>query len=164
MLSCVQLFCDPLGPVAHQASLSMGFPRQDTEVGCHFLFQGIFPTQGLNSHLLLGRCGCVYQWFSSNLGCFQPGIFKYFFCFFLFPLIWYFFCTHVGVLNSISQALFIFPYSSFSLFFNLHNLYHFIFKFTISSANLNLLLSHSIEFLILLICNSQLQNFHLVTF
>ena len=69
--------------VAHQASLSMGFPRQDTEVGCPFLFQGIFPTQGLNSHLLLGRCGCVYQWFSSNLGCFQPGIFKYFFCFFL---------------------------------------------------------------------------------
>lgn len=64
----------------------------------------------------------------------------------------------------VSQALFIFPYSSFSVFFNLHNLYQFIFKFTDSSANSNLLLSHSIEFLILLICNSQLQNFHLVTF
>lgn len=75
-----------------------------------------------------------------------------------------FFYTYVGVLNSVSQALFIFPYSSFSVFFNLHNLYQFIFKFTDSSANSNLLLSHSIEFLILLICNSQLQNFHLVTF
>ena len=31
--------------VAHQATLSMGFPRQDTGVGCHFLLQGIFLTQ-----------------------------------------------------------------------------------------------------------------------
>ena len=30
----------------------MGFSRQDTGVGCHFLLQGIFPTQGLNSCLL----------------------------------------------------------------------------------------------------------------
>ena len=29
----------------------MGFFRQDTEVGCHALLQGIFPTQGQNSHL-----------------------------------------------------------------------------------------------------------------
>ena len=38
--------------VACQAPLSMGFSRQDTGVGCHFLLQGIFPTQGLNSCLL----------------------------------------------------------------------------------------------------------------
>ena len=31
--------------VVCQASLSMGFSRQDTGVGCHFLLQGIFPTQ-----------------------------------------------------------------------------------------------------------------------
>ena len=37
--------------VAPQAPLSMGFPRQDTGVGCHFLLQGIFPTQGLNPGL-----------------------------------------------------------------------------------------------------------------
>ena len=29
------------------------FPGKNTGVGCHFLLQGIFPTQGLNPHLLL---------------------------------------------------------------------------------------------------------------
>ena len=38
--------------VARQAPLSMGFFRQETGVGCHFLLQGIFLTQGLNPHLL----------------------------------------------------------------------------------------------------------------
>ena len=28
------------------------FPSKSPGVGCHFLLQGIFPTQGLNSHLL----------------------------------------------------------------------------------------------------------------
>ena len=36
--------------IAHQAALSMGFPRQ--EYCCHFLLQGIFPTQGSNPCLL----------------------------------------------------------------------------------------------------------------
>ena len=35
-----------------QARLSMGFSR-NTGVGCHFLLQGIFNTQGLNPLLLL---------------------------------------------------------------------------------------------------------------
>ena len=30
----------------------MGLSRQEYGVGCHFLLQGIFPTQGLNPHLL----------------------------------------------------------------------------------------------------------------
>ena len=34
--------------VAHQAPLSMGFSRQQYYSGCHFLLQGIFPTQGLH--------------------------------------------------------------------------------------------------------------------
>ena len=38
--------------VARRAPLSMGFPRQDTEVGYHSLLQRIFPTQGLNLGLL----------------------------------------------------------------------------------------------------------------
>ena len=38
---------------AHQAPLSMGFPRKYTGLGCHFLSQGIFPAQGLNPCLLL---------------------------------------------------------------------------------------------------------------
>ena len=44
---CVRLFAT-LWTVARQASLSMGFSRQNTGVGSHTLFQGIFPTQGLN--------------------------------------------------------------------------------------------------------------------
>ena len=29
-----------------------GFPGKNTRMRCHFLLQGIFPTQGLNLHLL----------------------------------------------------------------------------------------------------------------
>ena len=43
--------------VACQAPLSMGFSRQHIEVGCHFLLQGIFPTQASNLHLL-----CFLHW------------------------------------------------------------------------------------------------------
>ena len=39
--------------VACQAPLSMGFSGKNTGVGCHFLFQGIFPTQGSNPGLPL---------------------------------------------------------------------------------------------------------------
>ena len=38
--------------VARQAPLSMGFSRKNTAVGCHFLLQGNFPTQGSNLCLL----------------------------------------------------------------------------------------------------------------
>ena len=31
------------------------FPGKNPGVGCHFRLQGIFLTQGSNSHLLLGR-------------------------------------------------------------------------------------------------------------
>ena len=34
--------------LARQAPLSVGFSSKDTGVGCHFLLQGIFQTQGLN--------------------------------------------------------------------------------------------------------------------
>ena len=47
--SCPTL-CDPQ-TAARQAPLSMGLPRQDTGVACHFLVQGIFPIQGWNPHL-----------------------------------------------------------------------------------------------------------------
>ena len=50
-LSHVQLFVT-LWTVALQAPLSMGFSRKNTEVGCHALLQGIFPTQGLNPYLI----------------------------------------------------------------------------------------------------------------
>ena len=52
-----KLYLTPANPwtVAHQVSLSTGFPRKDSGVGCYFLLQGIFPTQGSNLGLLLGR-------------------------------------------------------------------------------------------------------------
>ena len=48
--SRVPLFATPWA-VAYQAPPSMGFSRQEAGVGCHFLLQGIFPTQGSNSGL-----------------------------------------------------------------------------------------------------------------
>ena len=50
-LSHVQLFATPW-TVAYQAPQSMGFPGKSTGVGCHFLLQGIIPTQGSNLGLL----------------------------------------------------------------------------------------------------------------
>ena len=45
MLSCIQLFVT-LWNVAHQVPCSWDSPGKNTGVGCHFLLQGIFPTQG----------------------------------------------------------------------------------------------------------------------
>ena len=42
--------------VARQAPLSMGFSRQNTELDCHALLQGIFPTQGFN------KCSSLRLW------------------------------------------------------------------------------------------------------
>ena len=53
--SCLTL-CDPMD-CRPPASEAMEFPRQDTWVGCHFLLQEIFPTQGSNHHLL-----CLLHW------------------------------------------------------------------------------------------------------
>ena len=50
LLSRVRLFA-ALWIVAHQAPPPMGFSRQDTGVGCHFLLKGIFPTRELNPGL-----------------------------------------------------------------------------------------------------------------
>ena len=46
LLSCVQLFVMPW-TVAHQATLSMGFPGKNTGVGCHVLLLGNLPDPGL---------------------------------------------------------------------------------------------------------------------
>ena len=48
---CDPLDCSPLGSSVH------GIFRKNTGVGCHFLPQGIFPTQGSNLHLL-----CLLHW------------------------------------------------------------------------------------------------------
>ena len=56
MVSHVWLFATPW-TVAHQASLSMNFSRQEYWSGCHFLLQGIFLTQGSKPHLV-----CLLHW------------------------------------------------------------------------------------------------------
>ena len=44
------------------------FPGKVTGVGCHFFFQGIFPTQGLNPCLL-----CLLHWQADSLPLAPPG-------------------------------------------------------------------------------------------
>ena len=48
--SCPTLWT--LWAITHQAPLSIDSPGKNTGVGCHFLLQGIFPTQGWNPSLL----------------------------------------------------------------------------------------------------------------
>ena len=50
-LSDAQVFEIPW-TVGCQAPLSMDFPGNNTGVGCHFLLQGVFPTQGSDPYLL----------------------------------------------------------------------------------------------------------------
>ena len=61
--SCLTL-CYPW-TVAHQAPLSMGFSGKNIGVGCHFLLQGIFLTQGLDLSLL--------HWQADSLPLASPG-------------------------------------------------------------------------------------------
>ena len=53
---------------SHQASLSMGFSRQEYWPGSHSLLQGIFPTQGSNPGLL-----CLLYWQVGSLLLAPPG-------------------------------------------------------------------------------------------
>ena len=56
--SCLTLW---LCPVAHRLPCSWDFPVKKTGMCCHFLLQGIFPSQGSNSHLLHCR-QILYHW------------------------------------------------------------------------------------------------------
>ena len=49
---CPTLSCATPWIVAHQAPLSMGFPSKNTGMGCYFLLQVIFLTEGSNLCLL----------------------------------------------------------------------------------------------------------------
>ena len=49
--SCLTL-CDPIDCNSPGSSVHGIFPGMNTEVACHFLLQGIFPTQGSNLGLL----------------------------------------------------------------------------------------------------------------
>ena len=64
--SCPTL-CDPM-KCSLPGSLSIRFSSQEYGVGCHALFQGIFPSQGSNPHLL-----CLLYWQESSLLLAPPG-------------------------------------------------------------------------------------------
>ena len=59
---CLTPFAIPW-PITHQAPLSMRFFKQEYWSGCHFLLQGIFPTQGLNSVSCVSRVTCIARGF-----------------------------------------------------------------------------------------------------
>ena len=62
--------CSPPGSSAHQAPpLAWNFPGKNTGVDCHFLLQGIFPTQRSNSCLLHLLC-----WQACSLPLVPPGV------------------------------------------------------------------------------------------
>ena len=50
-----QTLCDPMEPA--RLLCPWNSPGKNTEAGCHFLLQGIFPTQGSNAHLLYWQVG-----------------------------------------------------------------------------------------------------------
>ena len=66
-LSRVRLLATPR-TVARQAPLSWDSPGEDTGVGCRFLLQGAFPTQGSNPSLLR-----LLHWQTGSLPLAPPG-------------------------------------------------------------------------------------------
>ena len=60
-LSHVQLFATPW-TIAIRLLSPWNLPGRNTGVGCHFLLQGIVPTQGLNRHLF-----CLLRWKADSL-------------------------------------------------------------------------------------------------
>jgi len=68
--SCPTLW-DPIDCSPARLLCSWDFLGKSTGVGCHFLLQGIFPTQGYNSCLLPGR-QILYHW-ATREACFING-------------------------------------------------------------------------------------------
>ena len=62
VLTCVQLFVTTWTPLSSLTRLCLwDSPGKNTGMVCHFLLQEIFPTQGSNLSLLLGR-QILYLW------------------------------------------------------------------------------------------------------
>ena len=51
-LQSCQTLCDSVGYSLPDSSVHGDYPGKNTGVGCHALLQGIFQTQGSNSHLM----------------------------------------------------------------------------------------------------------------
>ena len=93
LLSRVPLFETPWTE-AHQSPLFMEYSTKNAGVGCHFLLQVIFRTQGLNLHLL---CLLHCRWIHYPLSC-QGGTF-YFNVLLYFPFFPTISCLSSPVLN-----------------------------------------------------------------
>ena len=65
VLNCVQLFVIPWTG-AHWDTLSMEFSWLEYWNGCQFLFQGIFPTQGLKLRLLYWQAELLLLYLERN--------------------------------------------------------------------------------------------------
>ena len=65
--SCLTL-CDAMDCSQLGSSVHADFPGKNTGMGCHAVLQGIFPTQGLNSHLLY-----FLHWQAGSLPLAPPG-------------------------------------------------------------------------------------------
>ena len=75
--SCVLILCNQApwsvvhGPCSTRLLCPWISPGKNTGVGCHFLLQGIFPTQGSNLRLLCGR-QILYHWAAREVKPFIP--------------------------------------------------------------------------------------------
>ena len=61
-LNHVPILCDPMDYSLPGSAVHEIFPGKNTGVGCHFLLQGIFLTQGSNACLL-----CLLHWQGDSL-------------------------------------------------------------------------------------------------
>ena len=59
VVSCVRLFYDLMDCGLPGSSVHEDSPGKNTGVGCHFLLQGSFPTQGSNPGLLPWQVGSL---------------------------------------------------------------------------------------------------------
>ena len=67
LLQSRQTLCDPMDCTPPGSSLHGDSPGKNTGVSCHILLQGIFPTQGSNTHLL-----CLLHWQVGSLPLVPP--------------------------------------------------------------------------------------------
>ena len=102
MCSVVSCSLPPFGLSPARLLCTWGFSGKNTGVGCHFLFQGIFLTQGWNQHLLhllrcrrilclpsrWGRVGSDFVGFQTRCLCLKRGLLlalEFFQCFCVTP-------------------------------------------------------------------------------
>ena len=79
LLSHVWLLCDPTDCSPPGSSVHGDSPDKNAGVGCHFLLQGIFRTQGWSDPHLLHCRQILYCWATREVPCDQTEFEKHFF-------------------------------------------------------------------------------------